>query len=215
MILVAILSFATLLALFLREVWPRNRSFALFYVSWVLAYGTLAGSGFFLEHLNAFPPYPMRLMLLLLVMLLLSLASSKGRALWNSIPTERLVAFHVIRAPIGLTFVVGASQGWMAPEFGQRAGWGDMLAGFWALAFILLPALRSRKGTLAWNAVATFDLLLAVGTAALTVQGPFQLYPHAELLRPLAELPGTVVPGCAVPLLFFTHILIFKRLFHK
>jgi hypothetical protein len=158
---------------------------------------------------------PIRGMFIVIAGLVVSYYVPKTRALWDSIPTERLVRLHAVRAPIGLMFVLAGISGELAPEFASHAGWGDVLAGLWAVAFVMMPTLRGKGGTLLWNVVGTIDLFIAVGTAALTVDSPLQIYPHADLLKPLATLPVALVPGFAVPVLFFTHFLVFKRSFRK
>jgi hypothetical protein len=178
---------------------------------WLGVVTALAAASFFETRVSAFPPIPVRIAGSGLALLLASLLHPKARQLWDSIPTERLVLWHWTRLPIGLCFVVAASQGNLAPEFGHRAGWGDMLAGAWAIAAFLLPALRKRLPLLAWNVVGLADLLVAVGTAALTIDSPIQLYPYGELMRMMAGFPYALVPAFFVPVLAFTHILIFRR----
>ena len=131
------------------------------------------------------------------------------RAWTEALPLRALIGFNAIRF-VGITFLVLAARGQLAPSFAERAGWGDIAAA--ALALILVAAGEPR-GTLhrglahAWNAFGVLDLVVAVATAtAVTVR-------HATPdVSALLTFPLVAVPAFFVPILFANHIVIFRRL---
>jgi hypothetical protein len=86
---------------------------------------------------------------------------------WIATLTLRvLIGINVVRF-IGITFLVLAARGGLAPVFADRAGWGDIATA--ALALVLVaagePRTRLHRGlTHAWNALGLLDLVVAVAT---------------------------------------------------
>jgi hypothetical protein len=207
--LIAAVTMVLTVGLIFRDLFRASRELAWAILGWFLILAAVAISPLYREHFSDFPPFPVRFAVLFLAALLASLFSKNLRAAWRAIPTEKLVLWHWARAPIGLAFVISAQAGTLAPQFGSRAGWGDLLAGLWAIAIAAVPVLRRRFPLLAWNVVGTADLGMAVGTAMLTVNSPMQIYPFADQMRMLGEFPFALVPSFFVPLLLFTHVLVF------
>jgi hypothetical protein len=86
---------------------------------------------------------------------------------WIATLTLRvLIGINVVRF-IGITFLVLAARGGLAPVFADCAGWGDIATA--ALALVLVaagePRTRLHRGlTHAWNALGLLDLVVAVAT---------------------------------------------------
>lgn len=126
----------------------------------------------------------------------------------DAIPLRGLVAIHVLRF-VGIAFLILGSRGLMSSLFAERAGWGDVItaAGALLLATIGLggSALK-RQLFMAWNVFGTIDLFLAVGTATLvTLRG------DAPGMQLIVQLPLILVPIFAVPVLFASHVALFRR----
>lgn len=79
-----------------------------------------------------------------------------------------------------------------------------------ALLLILLVAISTKKGVLIyfiWDLVGLIDILFVVATATrLAISDPESM---GELLR----LPLSLLPTFLVPIIIFTHIIIFVRLY--
>ncbi len=111
---------------------------------------------------------------------------------------------------IGITFLVLAARGQIAPVFAQRAGWGDIATA--ALALVLIaagdPRTPTRRAlTHAWNAFGALDLVVAVGTATWVT-----LHAVTPGVEPVLALPLVVIPTFFVPIFLASHVFIFRRL---
>lgn len=212
--MIAVIAGASILAfvgMVLRDIFKRDRAVSLALLIWFALFSALASTSFFENNFSSFPPIQLRFTAALLVLLLASLFVPRTRKVWNTMPVTRLVSWHWVRAPMGVVFLLAAASGEIAPQFGERAGWGDLLAGVLAITYVFVPAIQKKTPTLLWNVIGLVDLLFAVVTALLTVSSPIQIYPFADQLRLLIHLPFIWVPGFLVPILVFSHILIFRR----
>jgi hypothetical protein len=120
-----------------------------------------------------------------------------------------LIGINMVRF-IGITFLVLAARGELAPVFADRAGWGDIAAAVLALVLVAAgePRTRLHRGlTHAWNAFGLLDLVVAVATAtAVTLRGA------VPGIGPGVSFPLVIVPTFIVPILVATHVVIFRRL---
>jgi hypothetical protein len=125
----------------------------------------------------------------------------------DAIPIQALVGLNAIRF-IGISFLLLAARGDLSPLFAERAGWGDITTAAIAVVLLFIGLKRiPRRVLLAWNVFGTIDLLVAVGTAMYVV-----LRGDVPGMEPLLGLPLLLVPIFAVPLLFATHVALFRRL---
>ena len=137
--------------------------------------------------------------------------TSRGalRSFVDSIPIRGLVAIHVGRF-VGAVFLAMSAQGTLSPLFATRAGWGDIAAAAGALAVLSIgaPTTKMRKRFyLSWNVFAVLDLVVAVMTASLVA-----LRGDNPGIAALFSAPLILVPTFFVPILFASHVLIFRRL---
>jgi hypothetical protein len=126
----------------------------------------------------------------------------------DALPIQALVGVHVVRF-IGIAFLVLGARGELSPLFAERAGWGDITTASIAVVLLLIGLARTipPRALIAWNAFGVLDLIVAVTTAGfVAVRGDL---PGME---PLLRLPLVLVPIFAVPLLFATHVALFRRL---
>jgi hypothetical protein len=176
-------------------------------VSW-LALALLAGATGFLARLPF--PGPQLIILALIAATLVAATSMPALRAWIATLSLRvLIGINMVRF-IGITFLVLAARGELAPVFADRAGWGDIAAAVLALVLVAAgePRTRLHRGlTHAWNAFGLLDLVVAVATAtAVTLRGA------VPGIGPVVSFPLVIVPTFIVPILVATHVVIFRRL---
>ncbi|HET9635390.1 MAG TPA: hypothetical protein VFP26_05615 [Gemmatimonadaceae bacterium] len=125
----------------------------------------------------------------------------------DSLPLQALVGIHAVRF-IGIVFLILGARGELSPLFAERAGWGDVTTAAIAVVLVLIGLAKvPRSVLLAWNTLGMLDLFVAVGTATFLVARG-----DVPGVQPLLSLPLILVPIFAVPLLFATHVALFRRL---
>lgn len=151
------------------------------------------------------PPLPQVILATLVLLLLAAYAKSKGLRDWlKSIPIESLVALHLVRF-VGAYFLWLHVRGDLPHDFAVPAGWGDIAVACFA-GILLVTKPNGRSPYLIWNALGLADILFVVITAArLAMADP-------PSMGPLLRLPLSLLPTFIVPLVIFTHIVIFHRL---
>lgn len=132
--------------------------------------------------------------------------SASVRAALDAIDLRVVLAFHLIRIPIGALFLVEHAHGRLAELFAYRAGYGDIAVG--ALALVAIALHRRRGVLLAWSIIGLADILLAVGTAQYLV-----LARHDPLMmEAFTRLPYPLLPTLIVPAVIATHLLVLARI---
>jgi len=173
-----------------------------------LALALLAGATGFLARLPF--PGPQAIFLALFAATLIAATSVPALRAWvDALPLRTLIGINALRF-IGITFLVLAARGQIAPVFAARAGWGDIATA--VLALVLLAAGEPRtplhRGLAhAWNAFGLLDLVVAVGTATAVT-----LNDTAPGIAPVLYLPLVVIPAFFVPIFLANHVVIFRRL---
>jgi hypothetical protein len=133
----------------------------------------------------------------------------------RAIPLSILVGVHVGRL-LGGFFLALYQAGRLPATFAWSAGSGDLLVGLTALP--LAWAIHRRMSgwrplTLAWNVLATLDLVSAlsfgIGSAA---NSPVRFIFERPDSGAVGMLPWALIPGFLVPMYMLTHIVIFVRL---
>jgi len=185
---------------------PQNKVLAAIIVWYALAIFA-GGSGFTLRMV---PPLPQIVLFGLVVLLLLLYWLSQSFRKWVlSVNIKLLVALHLTRF-VGFYFLFLYSRGQLPYDFAVLGGWGDIIVATAALLVILLAPLVGKSGwiiCLVWNLIGLVDILFVIATAArLTIADPQSM---SELLK----LPLSLLPTFLVPILIFTHIIIFIRLY--
>ncbi|HEX4628222.1 MAG TPA: hypothetical protein VH137_05465, partial [Gemmatimonadales bacterium] len=173
-----------------------------------LGLALVAGATGFLARLP-FPGPQLIILTLLAATLVAGTTVASVRAWIDALPLRVLVGVNAIRF-IGVSFLVLAARGEIAPVFAVRAGWGDIATAALAIALVATggPVTWGRRQLYhAWNAFGLADLIVAVGTAtAVVLQGT------RPGMAPILTLPLSLVPTFFVPLLMANHIFIFRRL---
>jgi hypothetical protein len=175
-------------------------------IAWIAAALTLGVSGVLVA---ARPPAPQILILSLTAAAIWITSRSSLRTLVDTIPIRALVAMHAVRF-IGFAFLALSAQGALSPAFANPAGWGDVAVAASSLgliAFVQPTTPAGRRIYLGWNVFATLDLIVAVASATMVA-----LSGEAPGVAALLRAPMVLVPLFVVPLLFASHVIIFRRL---
>ncbi len=131
--------------------------------------------------------------------------SSPLRRCLEMLDLRVLIAVHLARF-VGFEFLVLASEDRLPREFAVPAGWGDIVIATGALALIAIPrATKSKWPLLVWNTAGLIDILFVVKTAAAIVIS------QRHSMSVMTHLPLSFLPTMIVPLVIFTHIVIFVR----
>jgi hypothetical protein len=173
-----------------------------------LVLAVLAGTTGFLVRLPF--PGPQLLFATLFVATLVSATMVPAVRDWvDALPLRALIGINATRF-IGITFLVLAARGEIAPVFANRAGWGDIATATLAIVLLLAgdPRTASQRALVhAWNVFGFLDLVVAVGTATwVTLNG---ITPGVQ---PVLSWPLSVVPLFFVPVFLTSHVLIARRL---
>jgi hypothetical protein len=116
-----------------------------------------------------------------------------------------LASIHVIRI-FGVVFLIGISQGIIAPTFGYVAGIGDILIGVTAIpmAYVIKKGHSwARRGSIIWNSIGMADLVTAIYLGVTTSQF------SADTSATMTTWPWIIIPTVGVPSLLTIHFVIF------
>lgn len=184
-------------------------------VAWFVAVVGLAAAGLFsAASAVGTPAIGLAVILPVAIVVASAIRASRTRALLLGIPLTVLVAVHVGRL-LGALFLLLHAAGRIPPTFALSAGWGDIAVA--VLAAPLAWAIHRRIPgwqtlTLAWNAVAFLDLVLAVTLGAGSAPGsPIRFIFENPNSSAIGTLPWALIPGFLVPLYFITHLAIFAQ----
>lgn len=185
---------------------PRTTTVALAVLAgWLLLALVLSAVG----AVQALPvPLPQLLIAVLVAILLLAgFVPARSRRWLRSVPLSWLVAFHLTRF-VGIYFLVLYGAGRLPFAFAVPGGVGDIVAAAGAL-YLVLRARIARVPSwqvLAWNSFGLLDILFVVATAARSALS--QPGSMVEIL----VLPLSLLPTFVVPLIIFSHVVVFWRL---
>jgi hypothetical protein len=176
-------------------------------ILWLLLALITAASGLFARLV---PPLPQAVLLGLVLIQVLMFAFYPGFRTWcMSVDLRALVLFHITRF-VGIYFLILYSRGKLPYDFAVPGGWGDIAAAVYAVLIVAYVKPEGKTGWaiyLLWNLLGFIDISFVVLTAArLALSNPGSM---AELLK----LPLALLPTFVVPLIIFTHLVIFARLY--
>lgn len=171
-------------------------------VVWLLAATALALSGILAQ-----APFIVPVVILSIVAagVIAHRASPKLRAWVADVDPRKLMAIHLLRAPIGITFLVLHSRGLLPSLFALRAGIGDTVIGLLAV-FAMLT--QSRRARLTWNVAGLIDIALSMTTALQTII----IARNAVGIATMSSFPFPLVPFFVVPAVVLTHLALMTRL---
>jgi hypothetical protein len=135
-------------------------------------------------------------------------------ALYN-IPLSVLIGVNALRV-FGYFFIIHYDAGRLPAPFAPSAGWGDVLAGIFAIPVAILVAREAtgwRPIAFLWTLFAIADLILAIGFGVTSAyDSPLRIFAGGPDTTMMSELPMFLIPGFLVPLFVLTHIAVFVRL---
>ncbi len=151
------------------------------------------------------PPMPQVILFGLVALLLIAYAFSTEFRRWlSSVPLESLVSVHLVRF-VGFYFLWLYEQRQLPFAFAVLGGWGDIVVATLALALLILRP-RSRVIYQVWNTLGLADILFVVSTATKLALA------NSASMAALLRFPLSLLPTFIVPLIIFTHVVIFVRL---
>lgn len=155
------------------------------------------------------PPLPLGLAVVLpLAIFAVWMASSAGfRQFIHSLDSRLLTLFHAWRIG-GFVFLVLATYHILPRPFALSAGWGDITIGLTApLAAFYLARGQHRAGFIAWQLLGVADLVAAVVLGVLSSATPIGVLNHGVNSGAMGQLPLSLIPTFAVPLLLILHVI--------
>ncbi|HLE24696.1 MAG TPA: hypothetical protein VI935_03490 [Thermodesulfobacteriota bacterium] len=155
------------------------------------------------------PPFPQVVLFgLTLILLLLCWKLSVFRNWVFNLDIRVLVLVHLSRF-IGIYFLILHSQGELPYAFAVPGGLGDIAVATTAIFVSLISSASGVKGfriLLIWNVFGLLDILFVIAAAGrLGMADPGSI-------NALTRLPLSLLPTFLVPIIIFTHIIIFVRL---
>jgi hypothetical protein len=124
------------------------------------------------------------------------------RATVDTIDLRTLTLFNLWRIPAGIAFLAYGAAGLLPEAFARNAGWGELLVGTAALAFVF-----RRVGGGAYAALhlaGLVDLFAAAATAATLLGTP--------LMANVAQFPLVLIPAFGVAVTAVAHVAALDRL---
>lgn len=189
---------------------PSNRSsitIIVVLILWLLLALSAGASG---AAARLVPPIPQAVLLGLVVIQLFVYAFYPSFRTWcMTVELRALVLFHITRF-VGIYFLILYSRGRLPYDFAVPGGWGDIVVAVSAVLIAVYVKPEDKFGWsvyLLWNVLGFADILFVVFTATrLALSDPGSM---AELLG----FPLSLLPTFVVPIIIFTHIVIFARLY--
>ena len=151
------------------------------------------------------PPVPQVILFGLVALLLIAYGFSSEFRLWiSSVPLAWLVSVHLVRF-VGFYFLWLYEHRQLPFAFAVLGGWGDIVVATLALVLLVLRP-GSRAIYHVWNTIGLADILFVVSTATrLALADP-------SSMEALLRFPLSLLPTFIVPIIIFTHVVIFLRL---
>ena len=148
------------------------------------------------------------------ILFITGLRSAAAKQALLAIPLWLLIGVNSIRV-LGVYFVILHAGGRLPAPFAPTAGWGDIIVGLTAgpLAWFAFRRMSlARPAIWIWNAFGLVDLIAAIGLGVTSSPGPLRLIFAEPGTSLMTTLPWLLIPGFLVPLLAWTHLVIFYRL---
>jgi hypothetical protein len=135
-------------------------------------------------------------------------ASSRFREHILSINPAVLTTVQVWRVG-GIAFLILLAKGILPPIFALPAGLGDIAIGVTApfIANALAQNKISAQGFVRWQIAGITDLVVAVTLGVLSSPSRLGILAHGTTTRVMGQLPMTLIPTFAVPLLVILHLI--------
>lgn len=210
-----IFELTTLLTIFFfYEASNKSKAVLIVLLSWIMLQAIISNTGFY-TITNTLPPRFLLLVFPPLLTIILLFTFLKGRFFINRLDVKLLTLLHVVRIPVELVLY------WLfiykqVPELMTFEGRNfDMLAGLSAPFIYYFGYIKrkiSQKVILLWNIACLGLLFNIVVNAVLSTPVPFQQFAFDQPNAAILYFPFVWLPGCIVPLVLFSHLVVIKRI---
>ncbi|MBT8327457.1 MAG: hypothetical protein KJP21_07020 [Bacteroidia bacterium] len=191
-----------------------NKKVMFFLIVWLGIQGSFGLFSFYLNT-ETMPPRILLLVLPGLLLIAFLFISSKGKQFIDSLDIKHLTLLHIVRIPVEFCllwlFFAEAIPQLMTFE-GRNF---DILAGLTAPIVYYLYFIRktlSKGGFMIWNIVSILLLLNIVINALLSTPLPIQQFAFDQPNVGILYFPFVWLPSFIVPIVFFSHFVIIRRL---
>ena len=155
------------------------------------------------------PPFPQAVLICLVILLLVLFWKTNVFRNWSlDVDIRILLLIHLTRF-VGIYFLILYSRGELPYDFAVIGGWGDIIVAATSLLVLLLSRTGGLIGSViyfVWNLFGFIDILFVVITA-----GRFAMADPKSMMA-LTNLPLSLLPTFIVPIIIYSHIVIFVRL---
>jgi len=200
--------------LFFYEASNKSKVALLILLTWIMVQALISNTGFYTVT-DTLPPRFLLLVFPPLVTIVLLFTLLKGRFFINHLDIKLLTLLHVVRIPVELVlywlFIYKQVPGLMTFE-GRNF---DILAGLSAPVIYYWGYVKqkiSQRIILVWNIVCLVLLLNIVVNAVLSTPVSFQQFAFDQPNVAILYFPFIWLPGCIVPLVLFSHLVVIKRI---
>lgn len=210
-----IFELTTLLTIFFfYEASNKSKAVLIILLGWIMLQALISNTGFY-TITNTLPPRFLLLVFPPLLTIILLFAFLKGRFFINHLDVKLLTLLHVVRVPVELVLY------WLfiykqVPQLMTFEGRNfDILAGLSAPFIYYFGYIKqkiSQKVILLWNVACLGLLLNIVVNAVLSTSTPFQQFAFDQPNVAILYFPFVWLPGCVVPLVLFSHLVVIKRI---
>jgi hypothetical protein len=158
---------------------------------------------------GARPPLPQVVLLGLTVALLGLLRVSPGFRAWAfAVDVRGLTLIHATRF-VGAYFLVLHARGELPWAFAVPGGWGDIVV---AVAALALAGLAPRRGPAGWWAYAIWNVVGFADIVGVVLTAVRLALADPASMQALLRLPLSLLPTYLVPIIAWSHLVIFARL---
>jgi hypothetical protein len=184
-------------------------------IGWMILQSALGLSGLY-QDTQGLPP---NLMLFgvapTLVFIAALFLTRSGRAFIDRIDLKKLTAFHAIRLPVEIVLILLFYQGMIPVNMTFEGTNFDIVSGLSAIPVAWLAFRSGAPGKSLlwwWNIICLLLLLNIVATAVRAAPFPFQQIAFDQPNIAVLSFPFNLLPAVIVPLVFFGHLVAFRRL---
>lgn len=203
-----------LTVLFFYKAANSSRIVLLLLLGWLLLHGVISLSGFYTVT-NSMPPRLALAVIPMFIGIALLFITAKGKVFIDKLDAKTLTFLHVIRIPVELVLFGLFLEG-KIPELMTFEGRNfDIIAGItapfvWYFGFVKNKL--SPKIILIWNFICLGLLLNIVFNAILSAPFPIQQFAFDQPNIAVLYFPFVWLPGCVVPLVLLSHLVVIRRL---
>jgi len=181
---------------------------------WLLIQGTVGFAGFYQVE-DTIPPRFVLLVGPALLAIILLFTFRPGRRFIDALDHKWLVWLHIVRVPVEIVLFWLFVQRLVPKDMTFEGTNLDILSGLTAPFFAFFGYHRRKLGRwalVAWNLACLILLFNVVSTAVLSAPTPIQSRAFDQPNVGVLYFPFVWLPGFIVPVVFFSHLVLLRRL---